>query len=754
MKLSRLLASALILSATPFSAPIGAQTTLNVRDADIRAFIADAARVTGRTFIIDNRVTGKVTVVTDRPLSRSEYFEAFLSTLRANGLVAVPTGNGALRIQPIDNAASQPTRVGAAGAARNSFVTEIVRLRSIDAPSAVDTVRPLVSAQGSVTANRGANSLVVVDFADNIRRIREVLRRIDTDSASTRVVTLQNAGAREVATALQALASGASGAAGGQGGAPAGGGGGASAGGVSVVSIDSSNSVVLRGDPSTVSRLAAVAAELDRKARSGTEIRVVFLENADASQLLPVLQQLVGQTPDPVQETTLSRGTFQQTNGTTGVSSGTIAPQIIQQPQQQSAGGSGATPNGQQAAVTTQGGRTAAVVTRFAGANAIVIAGPADIQRQLGDVIRQLDTRREQVLIEAIIAEVSDTTINRLGAQFLLGNLKGGAFAASTFSNSAPNILQIAGAVGARELATNRTIVVAPDGTRTETTNTATGADQLTQSAITSILGTAGGFGGFGGKIGDTIFGAIINAVKADNTSNLLQVPHIITLDNQQAHSLVGQEIPVTTGQALSNNFDNAFRTVQRQNVGIQLDVKPQVNANGSLKMFVRLEVSSIAGPVSSSNQELILNKRAFENVFTPDDGQITVIGGLLDDNERRTIEKIPLLGDIPVLGQLFRSKARTRAKTNLMVFIRPTILRTPEDSRRVTEQRYGYLRAVQGYAQPNVEPSIDQLVRDYMNAAPPIPSAPMPGNIEDPNIAVPVQTRSTLSIRPTKPGK
>lgn len=732
------------------AAPIVAQTTLNVRDADIRAFIADAARVTGRTFIIDNRVQGKVTVVTDRPLSRSEYFEAFLSTLRANGLVAVPTGNGALRIQPIDNAASQPTRVGAAGAARNSFVTEIVRLRSIDANSAVETVRPLVSAQGSVTANRGANSLVVVDFADNIRRIREVLRRIDTDNASTRVVTLQNAGAREIATALQALASGGSTAAGvtpAQGGTPAPAAGGAS-GGVSVVSIDSSNSVVLRGDPSTVARLAAIAAELDRKARSGTEVRVVFLENADAEQLLPVLQQLVGQTPDPVQETTLSRGTFQQTNTTTGTSSGTITPQVVQPTPQGGAAGANGQPNGQNAAISTQGGRTAAVVTRFVGANAIVIAAPADIQRQLSDVVRQLDQRREQVLIEAIIAEVSDQTVNRLGAQFLLGNLSGGAFAASTYTNTAPNILSIAGAIGARELATNTT---------TTTGNTViTGVDNtlsnsLAQSAISSILGTSGGFGGFGGQVGDTIFGAIINAVKADNTSNLLQSPSIVTLDNQQAHSLVGQEIPVSTGQALSDNFENAFRTIQRQNVGIQLDVKPQVNAGGSIKLYVRLEVSSIAGPVSNDNSELILNKRAFENVFTPDDGQIMVIGGLLDDNERRTIEKIPLLGDVPVIGALFRSKARTRTKTNLMVFIRPTILRTAADTRRATEQRYGYLRALQGYAQPGVEPSIDQLVRDYLNAAAPIPAAPLPGNINDLNIGVPVQTQSTTTIRPER---
>ncbi|HJO67833.1 MAG TPA: type II secretion system secretin GspD [Sphingomonas sanguinis] len=710
-----------------------AQTTLNVRDADIRAFIADAAKVTGRTFIIDNRVNGKVTVVTDRPLSKSEYFEIFLSTLRSNGLVAVPTSGGAFRVQPVDNAASQPSRIGAAGANRNAYVTEIIRLRAIDAPSALETVRPLVSAQGSVTANRAGNTLVVVDFADNIRRIREVVRRIDADNASTRVIALRNAGAREIATALQTLAGGGGGA--GQGGAAPGGT------GVSVVAIDSSNSIALRGDPSSVARFAQIAIDLDNKAKSGTEIRVVFLENADAEQLLPVLQQLVGQQPDPVQETTLSRGSFTQTNNQSGSAAGTSIAQRIQpvaQPQASNAPGAGGQ-NGQPPAISTQGGRTAAVVTRFVGANAIVIAGPADIQRQIGEVIRQLDVRREQVLIEAIVAEVSDQTAKRLGAQFLLGSLSGGAFAASTYGNTAPNILQIAGAVGAQTLGGNRTVVVAPDGTRPETNVPNQAYNQLTQSAVQSILGTTGGFAGWGGQIGDTVFGAIINAVKSDTTSNLLQVPHIITLDNQQAHSLVGQEIPVTTGQALSNNFDNAFRTVQRQNVGIQLDVKPQVNAGGSLKLYVRLEVSSIAGPVSSNNSELILNKRAFENVFTPDDGQITVIGGLLDDNERRTIEKIPLLGDIPGLGALFRSKARSRSKTNLMVFIRPTILRTPEDSRRVTEQRYGYLRQLQGYAQPGVEPSIDELVRDYMNAAPPIPHAPMPGNIEDPRIAVPV---------------
>ncbi|MCA1748987.1 MAG: hypothetical protein LC634_05450, partial [Sphingomonadales bacterium] len=187
-------------------APLSAQHILNVRDADIRAFIQDAARVTGRTFVVDQRVQGTVSVVTDRPLSRSEYFEIFLSTLRANGLVAIPTSGGAYRIQPVANAASQPSRIGTRGASANQLVTEVFRLRSIDAAAAIETLQPLVSAEGSITANRNANSLVVVDFADNVGRIRALIGRIDTDSSAMEIVNLENAGAREIATSLSALA--------------------------------------------------------------------------------------------------------------------------------------------------------------------------------------------------------------------------------------------------------------------------------------------------------------------------------------------------------------------------------------------------------------------------------------------------------------------------------------------------------------------------------------------------------------------
>ncbi|WP_031294597.1 type II secretion system secretin GspD [Sphingobium ummariense] len=683
-------AMALALAA-PVATPVLAQQTLNVRDADIRAFIQDAARVTGRTFIIDNRVQGKVSVVTDRPLSRSEYFEIFLSTLRANGLVAVPAPGGAYRIQPADGAAGQPSAVGRA-ASRNSFVTEVFRLRSIDAASALETLRPLVSRDGSVTANRAGNSVVVADYADNIARIRQVIARIDRDNAATQVVTLTNAGAREIATSLQALVAGG----GGEGGAPA---------SAQVVPIDSSNSIAIRGDAGTVARLAQMARDLDRQAASGTEIRVYWLEHADAEKLLPVLQQLVGQSSaQPVTASTTSAG------GAPSAAPASQAAAPVAAVSTGSASGGG---------ISTRG---PAIVTRYEGANAIIVAANSDVQRMLGETIRQIDTRREQVLVEAIIVEISDAAAKKLGVQFLIGSTSTG-FAATNYSNAQPNLLTLAGAYAADRLGTTTTTVVAPDGTRTTTEVRENGdlASTLQQAAVSSLQSATGAIAGLGGSIGNNgIFGAIINAVKSDTESNLLSTPSVMTLDNQKASILVGQQVPITTGEALSQNFDNQFRTVQRQDVGIKLEVKPQINTGGAIKLFLKQEVSSVAGPVSNDNSDLIINKREIETTVTVDDGEILALGGLLDDNERRTIERIPLLSDIPGIGELFKSRSKNRTKTNLMVFIRPTILRSKEDAQKLTQQRYGYVRGMQLQRNPDAEPSIDELVRDYMGAVPP----------------------------------
>jgi general secretion pathway protein D len=717
-----LLAFALML-AVPLT-PASAQHVVNFREADIRAFIEDAARVTGRTFIVDPAVSGKVSVVTQRPLSRSEYFELFLSTLRANGLMAVPLRGGGFRIQPIATGAAAGGRVAGRGSA-NNFVTEIFRTRSIEGAQALEALRPLVSREGSITASR--NSIVVADFADNVARIRQVLRSIDRDMDNSRIVVLRNAGAREIATSLNALMEGS------PGGRAA-----------TIVPIDSSNSIALRGDAASVARLAAMAEELDQRAATGTEIRVIFLQHADAAQILPVLQTLLGQPvtqPPPTPGLSSSRGEGATTSSTSRSGGG--------RPSVRTTTTTAEAPAPETAATTGVSifGPRGAVVTRFQGANALVIAASTDVQRQLGEVVRQLDTRREQVLVEAIIVEISDNAAKKLGVQLLLSGLSGSniPFAVTNYSNASPNLLTVAGAVAAERLRTTTTTV---NGQVVTTTQNSPVADALQEAAVNSVLGATGGIGGLAFRAGNAIFGAIINAVKSDSKSNILSTPSIMTLDNQEARILVGQEIPITTGEALSPNFDNQFRTVDRENVGITLEVLPQINAGGSIKLNLRQEVSSIAGPVSGRSSDLILNKREIETVITVDDGEIVGIGGLLDDNERRTIEKIPFLGDLPAIGNLFKSKSRSRAKTNLMVFIRPTILRSPADARAMTERRYGYIRGMQYQQNPDAEPTIDELVREYMGMVPPDP-APAPPAPLDPAVYAPVTRPGDQVVTP-----
>lgn len=666
----------LALCAGLWTAPVAAQHTLNVRDADIRAFVQDAAKVTGRTFILDSRVQGKVSVVTDRPLSRSEYFEIFLSTLRANNLVAIPTTRGAYRIQPADGAASQPTRIGSRGAEGNQLVTEVVRLKSIVATEALETLRPLVSKQGSITSNRNANSLVIVDYADNIRRIRSLVGEIDRDSAASTIITLKNAGAREIATSLQALA--------------AQGGGEGLRSPVTVVPIDSSNSIALRGDPGAVSRFAQMARELDKGAESGTEIRVHRLDYANAEQLLPVIESLLG------------------SKGTSG-SSATVVPAAAGEgaPAPAASGSSG---NG----IASRG---PSIVTRLEGTNAIIVAANPDVQRMIGELIRQLDTRQEQVVVEAIIVEISETLARELGVQWLVGG-KDVPFAVTNFSNASPNIVDVAGGLLADQFDTSTTTTTT---TATTTTTNSSVGDALRQNAADAVLGARGGFGGFATSLGGSaVLGAIINAVQSDSNSNVLSTPSLTVNNNLKGSILFGQEIPVSTGEALSSNFDNAFRTIQRQNVGIELEVTPQINAGDEVRMELRQQVSSIAGPVSSDFSELIINKREINTTVTVADGEIIALGGLLDDNERRTIQKVPFLGDIPILGELFKSRGKSRVKTNLMVFIRPTILKDPNDARRFSSNRYGYIRDQQLSRNPDQEPSIDALVRDYLGTVPP----------------------------------
>lgn len=668
------------ISALPALAQAGARQTLNVQGADIRVFIQDMARSTGRTFIVDPAVTGTVTVSSERALSRTELFEVFLSTLRANGLVVVPMASGAYRITPSEGAAQN---VGTAGGER--FSTEVFQLRNMDAATAAETLRPLVGPQGQVLPNPAGNSVVVADFADNLARIRALVGRIDVDRSTLEVVTLENSSAREIAAVVAQVL------------APPGGE--AGQGLVSVTPVESSNSVVLRGDPAAVTRVAGLVRDLDVRARSAEDVKVVFLEHASAEQLLPVLQQMVGQ---PVTATPVSgkSGSGDTTAPVTAVAPAAVAP---------------AAP-GQRASIA-----------RFPGANALVISASADTQRSIAEVIRQLDVRRQQVLIEAIVVELSDKAVRELGVQWVLANEH--VVLATSHSNSGVPLLPLAGGAAAQGL---------EDGTL---------KDALQAAAVNSLLGANGFIGGGMQEIGDDgILGFVINAAKSDSGSNLLQTPSLMTLDNEEATILVGQEVPITTGEALLDGNANPFRTTQRQDIGVKLVVKPQINAGGSITLHLRQEVSSINNGLTGTGRDLVLNKRELETTVIVDDGDVAVAGGLLDQNEQLSVDKVPGLGDLPVVGNLFRSTARERGRTNLMVFIRPTIIRTAADAQTLAADRWGYMRNRQQSNAPGVEPSLDEMLRDYMRTQP--PAAPTVGTAP----IAPVETTSLPSALPPAP--
>ena len=655
------------LAVAPAMAQAGTRQTLNVQGADIRAFIQDVARMTGRTFIVDPAVSGTVTVTSERALSRSELFEVFLSTLRANGLVVTQTGSGAYRISPAQGAAQGPSTLGG-----ERFTTEVFQLRNIDAASAAETIRPLIGAQGQVLANPGGNSVVVADFADNLARIRALIARIDVDRASFEVITLQNSSAREIATVLQSVL------------APPGGQPGQ--GMVSVTPVDSSNSIVLRGDPAAVARVRPLVEDLDRRAQSADDIQVVFLQHANAEQLLPVLQQIVGQ---PI--------TAAQANATPVT------------------GANGAPAAAAPAPVAPAAPGQRATIARFPGANALVISASAETQRTLAEVIRQLDQRRQQVLIEAIVVELSDTAVRELGVQWLIAGADGNPVGLTNYSDNATPLLPIAGGAAAGQLDEDDPI-----------------RERLQNLALNSLLGANGFVGGAGASIGDGLFGFIINAAKSDDGSNLLQTPSLMTLDNEEATILVGQEVPITTGEALLDGNSNPFRTTQRQDIGVKLVVRPQINAGGSITLHLRQEVSSINGVLTNSASDLVLNKRELETTLVVDDGDIAVAGGLLDQNDRLSIDKVPGLGDLPGIGALFRSTSRQRGRTNLMVFIRPTIIRSPADAQQLTADRWGYMRDQQVLNDPTREPSLDEMLRDYMRTQPPAAPGPdlTPGEV------------------------
>lgn len=447
-----------------------------------------------------------------------------------------------------------------------------------------------------------------------------------------------------------------------------------------VVPVETGNAVLIRGDSPIVGRLVALARSTDLASEPSETLKVIYLKHAEAIEIVPVLEQV---------------------------------------------------------ARTLGFGENDLTIPFHEPTNSIILSADPNTVRDLERVVSELDIRRAQVQVEAIIVEVTDDTARELGFQFLIAGDEDSTvpFAVTNFSNSAPNLLALSGAL-----------------LTSETSDTAGPVGDLQDLAVSSLLGINGFGFGVGGETDDGLFGVILNAVDNDTSSNILSTPSVVTTDNVAARLSVGQEIPITTGEVLGNANTNPFRTIERKEVGVQLEVLPQITAGDSIRLEIRQEVSSVFGPISAASSELITNKREIETTVLADDGEVIVLGGLIEESESLTASKVPLLGDIPIGGRLFRSDGRESVRTNLMVFIRPTILRDRSDVQTATSRKYDFAGQQTGTLDDLGMTALDAFVRQSLGAdaapTPPRPqSAPVDAPRRGPSEPAGVETLSDLDL-------
>lgn len=653
--------------------------SLNFVSADIDTVIQAISKITGHNFVVDPRVKGTVNIVSNTPVAPSVAYQMLLAALRLQGYVVIEQG-GVRKILPEADAKTQPLEVatGYPRARGDKLITQVFDIKNESATALAQVLRPLITPNNTINAVASSNTLVISDYADNVRRIASIIAAIDLPSGEVTVIPLQRANASELAPTLSKLMDASAGADATQK--------------MTIIAEDRSNALIVRtGNPGRLQALRNLIRGLDITGPSDN-VHVIYLRNAEASVLAQTLSGVLSGTSGagvdpalaPLQHAT---GTFSSTSSSSSSSSSSASRTISS-----SAGASG----------SAGGGKLPAGITILADpqTNALIITAPPEIYGNLRAVIDKLDRRRAQVYIEALVVEMSSDRTQQIGFQWqsLTNGITSGratGFGGTNFGGSSSgNILSVSqnplNASAGMNLLIGRGTVTLPGST-------------------TPILNLA----------------MLANFLEGQSHTNILSAPTIVTLDNQPATIVVGQNIPIVTGQytntGSTSNSVNPFQTISRQDVGLTLTIKPQISEGGVVRLQIYEESSAIVTGTASNTLGPTTTKRSIETAALVDDGAIIALGGLMQDSYTSGRDKVPLLGDIPGVGALFRYDTRSRSKTNLVIFLRPKILWDSESYRDLTSERYRQIME-----QQKVLDTLDRLMREEASA-PQLPPLPAP---------------------------
>jgi general secretion pathway protein D len=647
--------------------------TLNFVNAEIDAVARTMAAITGRNIVVDPRVKGTINLSTERPVSPAAAFNQFTATLRLSGFTVVDAG-GLLKVVPEADAKLQGgiVTVGPAGAGGSQVVTQIFRLNHESAANLVPILRPLISPNNTININPGNNSLVITDYADNLQRLGRIIAALDISNATdVEIIALRNALASDIAPLVARLVE--------SGAAPVA----AAAQGqtdtsfrTTIVAEPRSNTIIVRA--SNAARLNLVRSLIEKldqpTAQNPTgNIYVVYLKNAEATKLAVTLRAaLSANAPGAISG---GGGSVALTPSSTGLSA---AP----------GGSSGATAPVQPSGQPSTGGQ----IQADPATNSLIITAAEPQYRQLRAVIDKLDARRAQVFVESLIVEVNADKAAEFGIQWQgpIGNRgdKNIGLLGTNFTIGGANIFQLAA-------------------------DAAAGKQPTPSNGLN--IGVAHSFGGI------YVLGFLARFLETNGDGNVLSTPNLLTLDNEEAKIVIGKNVPFVTGQftntGASSGTVNPFQTIERKDVGLTLRVKPQISENGTVKLQIFQEVSSVDAATVNSANGPTTNKRSIESNVLVDDGSIVVLGGLLQDEYSGNQQKVPGVGDVPIFGNLFKTETRSRSKTNLMVFLRPVVLRDAVQSDQLSVDRYDLMRLKEQAAQPEPSKTVP------VNAGPVLPA-------------------------------